>query len=308
MPARGTQATVAATAATRKIQPIGRPPARYADVSGNRILEVGLGVLQAVAGMSAPATITEVARKTGMSLTRASRYMASLTKLRFLTQDEDTGQFELGPSALEIGIAAMARGDTIRIAAESMRALTEETQHASIVCIWSPNGPVVMRWEKGSLALSVHVQEGTHASLVATAAGLIFLAYLDPKDIEPVLDRDLKNWNRNYPKQRLLQKDVQAMRNTIVRHGMARAIGTHNPSLAAISAPIFGANGRLTMSITLVGMQGSIDCGYNSKPAQALKLMAHRLSTRFGAKGLTSPVPLAPKEKPQPLKAPKPGR
>jgi DNA-binding IclR family transcriptional regulator len=278
----GRNATTFQSAGTRGRDRYGRPIARYEDASGNRILEVGLKVLQTIANLNAPATMTEVARKSGMSLTRVSRYMASLTKLKFLTYDKDTGRFNLGPATLEVGIAAMARGDTIRIAAESMHALSEETQLASIVCIWSTNGPIVMRWEKGSLELSVHVQEGTHASLVATAAGQVFLAYLDMNEIERVLDRDLKTWNRANPKQRLLAKDVQSLRKAILRHGVARAIGTHNPSLAAISAPIFGANGRLAMSLTLVGLLGSFDSSYTAKPAQALRLMANRLSVRFG--------------------------
>ena len=91
----------------------GRPPSRYAEGSGNRTMLVGMEVLEIVAHMEAPATLTTIARHAGMSLTRTSRYLMSLTA-RLPAAGRGDGKFDLGPAVLELGMAAMARMDAVR--------------------------------------------------------------------------------------------------------------------------------------------------------------------------------------------------
>lgn len=264
---------------------LGRPRGADSQNSGNRTLVTGLNILKSIAGMDAPATLTALAQKNEMSITTVARYLASLTETGFLQQDSETGKFDLGPAAMAMGVATLARLDTVRLASDSLRDLTRETGHASILSVWSSHGPVVIRCEQGRLDFSVRVREGVYASVAATAAGRIFLAYWDSEEISPIASRDLKEWNKSAPSgKRLTMRDIEAAKQEILKHGLARSSGLYRPSLAALAAPVFGTNQRLLMSMTLVGMVDALDVSYTGEPAKALKAISARLSGTFGAR------------------------
>jgi DNA-binding IclR family transcriptional regulator len=275
--------TAKATALRKPHPSAGRPASRYAEGSGNRTMLVGMDVLEVVARMEAPATLTGIARAASMSLTRTSRYLMSLTRRGYLRQDEETGKFDLGPAVLELGMAAMARMDAVRLTADGMRDLAAATGLVSMICVWSSSGPIVIKWEQGSAGISIHVREGTRASLVGTAAGQIFLAYLDADEIKPVLQHDIKEWNERAPgASRLSPKDAEALKKSIRQRGLVHSIGYHNPALSVLSAPVFGRNNRLSMSLSLVGIRDTFDASYSGRAALLLKTTADQLSRLLG--------------------------
>ena len=73
---------------------------------------------------------------------------------------------------------------------------------------------------------------------------------------------------------------------------LSRAIGLRNPSIAALAAPVFGPNGRLSMCVALMGIIGSFDTEFEGRPAVELKKTAERLSRLLGSPGagLVSPL------------------
>ena len=151
-----------------------------------------------------------------------------------------------------------------------------------MTCVWSSNGPIVIKWEQGSAGISIHVREGTRASLVGTAAGQIFLAYLDGHEIKAVLQHDIKDWNEHAPAaKKMTIKDVEALKASIRKRGLVHSFGYHNPALSVLSAPVFGEN-RLSMSLSLVGIRDTFYVGYTGRAAQDLKMTADSLSRLLG--------------------------
>ena len=218
-----------------------------------------------------------------MSISRAYRYLTSLTQTGLLRHELETGKYDLGPAAIELGIAAMARVDMIRVASDVMRNLTEQVHLVSILVVWGSNGPTVIKWEQGRLDLSVRIREGLNLPLPITASGRLFMTYLDAKEVQPLLDRDIKAWNTS-AKKKLDKKAIEAIRKDVRKHGMACTIGLRTPQTAAIAAPIFDADGRLSMTISLVGVVGTFDTSVDGVPARALKAATDRLSHMVGAR------------------------
>jgi DNA-binding IclR family transcriptional regulator len=279
----------------RKSSLPGRPGTRDPMDAGNRTIVIGVRLLQAVSRMNGPATLTEIAQRTGMSISRAYRYLTSLTQTGLLQHEAETGKYDLGPAAIELGLAAMARVDMIRVASDVMRNLTEEVNLVSILVVWGSNGPTVIKWEQGRLDLSVRIREGLNLPLPITASGRLFMTYLDAKEVQPLLERDLKAWNAGAPaKKKLDKKAIEAIRKDVRKHGMACNSGLRTPHTAAIAAPIFDADGRLSMTISLVGVIGTFDLDFDGAPARALKAATDRLSRMVGARlssDLTAPPP-----------------
>jgi DNA-binding IclR family transcriptional regulator len=273
----------------RKSSLRGRPSTRDPLDAGNRTILIGVRLLQAVARMREPATLTEIAQRTDMSVSRAYRYLTSLAQTGFLQQDPSTGKYDLGPAAIELGTAAMARVDAIRLASDAMRELTEETHLVSILCVWGSNGPTVIKWEQGQLDLAVRIREGLNLPVPITAAGRLFLTYLPDKELRPVLERDVKAWNAKAPaRQKLTPKSLETLRAEVRKVGLSRAIGLRTPHTAALAGPVFEGAGKLSMTISILGVAGSFDTEYAGAPARALKAATERLTRTLGGAAPTT--------------------
>lgn len=260
----------------------GRPTTRSPDAAGVRTLLMGITLLKTIARLPEPANLSEIARRAQLPVSRAHRYLTTLVQGGMLAVDPSTGLYTLGPAAVELGVAAMSNTDSLQIATNIMRVLTARTALVSVLSVWGSNGPTVVRWEQGRLEAAVRVREGINLSMLTTAAGQIFLAYLDPRTIAEQLDRDLKALNRGAaPAQRMNADKVKALQKAIRADGMACAVGIRNPLVAAISAPVFDRSG-LIMSLTLTGIQGAFDTAPDGEPARHMKEAAREISGLLG--------------------------
>lgn len=261
----------------------GRPAKVPAEQSGSRTILAGLVLLQAVAQLKEPATLTEIAKKMGMSPSRTFRYLKSLTQAEFLKQDPGTGRYDIGLASIELGLAATARLDAVRLASDFLRPLTDATGLVSLLAVWGSNGPTVIKSEQGGLETAVRIREGANLSLPITAVGRIFLAYMPANDIKALLQRDIAAWNATAAKdKRLNAAAIAKLQDEVRQHGLSRASGIRNPAVAALAAPVFSQDGRLAMCLALTGLIGSFDTSYDGNPATRLKATAQRLSRMMG--------------------------
>ena len=262
----------------------GRPAHRKPEDAGNRTILIGVQLLQMVAQSTRPETLTEISKRVDMSPSRTYRYLTSLNQAGFLQHDPVTGRYDIGLAAIELGMSAMAKLDTVRVASDFMRSLTDKTSLVSVLCVWGSNGPTVIKAEMGQMETAIRIREGSNLSLLTTAAGRIFLAYLPPAEIKNVLVKNLKDWNAKAAKsQRLGQHEVELMREEVLSLGVSFVAGVRNPSVAALSAPVFGPQGRLAFCIALIGVIGTVDTTSSGAPAQELRATAERLSRMLGS-------------------------
>jgi DNA-binding IclR family transcriptional regulator len=264
----------------------GRPAKLSAEKAGSRTILAGLMLLQAVAQMKEPATLTEIAKARGMSPSRAYRYLKSLTQAGFLKQEPSTGRYDIGLASIELGLAATARLDAVRLATELMRPLTDATGLVSLLSVWGSNGPTVIKSEQGGLETAVRIREGINLSLPITAVGRIFLAYMAATEITPFLQRDITTWNATAAKgSRLSASAIAKLQDEVQQHGLSHASGIRNPAVSALAAPVFGQDGHLAMCLAVTGLIGTFDTSYNGMPATQLKAAAQRLSRMLGGLG-----------------------
>jgi DNA-binding IclR family transcriptional regulator len=228
------------------------------------------------------ATLSDISRHVGWPVSRVHRYITTLIQTGLLSHTPNTGHYSLGTAAIEIGVAAMSKTDSLQIASDFMRDFTSRTSLVSVLAVWGTHGPTVVRWEVGNLEAAIHVREGINLSLVTTAAGQIFLAFLDPRLTATQMERDVQAWNSSAPVTKKFTKGkVKALRDSVRMRGISRAIGKRNPLVAALSAPIFDRSG-LIMSLTMTGIAGSFDTSFNGKLAQDLIATANKISMFLG--------------------------
>ena len=75
---------------------------------------------------------------------------------------------QLGPLALQMGLASMRRLNPIRIATEAIAELVLRINHAVALSVWGNHGPTVVRIEEGTGAVHVNMRVGSIMSLLGT--------------------------------------------------------------------------------------------------------------------------------------------
>lgn len=261
----------------------GRPITRTAAAAGSSTLLMGIEFLKSVAQLSEPANLSGIARHAGFSMSRTHRYLTTLVQSGMLQLDHTTGLYSLGPAAIELGVAALSQTDAIQIASNVMRELTGRLSLVTVLCMWGSNGPTIVRWEQGDMEAAIRVKIGINLSLLSTAAGLIFLAFLDADQIAARLRHDIKDWNQFAKRQNAMTAEkAEKLRAKVQRQRIACAVGLRNPMISALSAPVFNSVG-LTMSLTVTGIQGSFDANLAGEVATSLRESADKLSRLLGA-------------------------
>lgn len=250
---------------------------------GVRSVVQGGKLVQIVSQAGRALTLSEIGAASGMSASRAHRYLASLIQLGLIEQDRETGRYDLGPALLELGLAALSRVDAVRLASVSLRQLSESTGIAAVLVVWGSHGPTVIKWEPGRVAFAPRIREGHSLSLIHSSAGRVFLAFQSSKDTDPILKRELEQWNAAAPDRALSLPDIDTLRDEVKKNRLGRSVAEQNPSVQAISAPVFDHDGRLRLTLTLLGLIGSFDPDYGSDTAAELMKAAEELSRKLGS-------------------------
>lgn len=245
---------------------------------GNRSIVAAVSLLRFLASAGRPLTLTEIAFGTGMSTPRAHRYLLGLADSRLVEQNAVSGLYDLGSEVVELGVAALGKVDAVRFASEVLAPLVDETGSTALLTMWGANGPTVICCEQAGLASAVRVREGRKLSLLRSASGHIFLAYLSQSETGSFVERELA-LPRN---KRMAANGIEALQADVRRRGLARGLGDETPNIAALAAPVFGTNGKLVLCIGLISAIG-FDTRLSGRPAVVLKRVASDLSRRLGS-------------------------
>ncbi|SAI69672.1 transcriptional regulator [Bordetella ansorpii] len=263
------------------------PPAPAND--GRRSIqsvEVGFPLLAALVDAARPLTLRDLATAAGMTSAKAHPYLVSFTRVGLVQQDAATGQYELGPFALQMGLVSLQRLDPVRVALPELALLQAEIGHTLGVAVLGSHGPTMIHIAEASYPVHVNMRKGTVMSMLHTATGLVFAAWLPPKVAEHYIAREegdaaviatLAGARKTGPVEHLdtLLADVRV-------HGMARALGNPLPGVDALSVPVFDHTGAIVLALTALGPNGLFDTAWNGAIARPLQACAQEISRKLG--------------------------
>ena len=157
-------------------------------------------------------------------------YLVSFMKVGFVARDPASGLYELGHLALELGLAKLHRLDPVREASQAIADLAAETGHGTGLVVWGNLGPTLIRLEEPAHPLHVNLRIGTVMSLVHTATGRLFAAYLPAKVVSRVLEADPMGVHFGSRHQsRPAQEDYERQLSEIRSRGISRTPGQPHP-------------------------------------------------------------------------------
>ncbi len=235
-------------------------PAPAADVPGIQSLEIGLGLFDLLARQGSPCGLSDLARQAGMHRAKAYRYLVSLARAGWVSQDEQ-GNYAVGPAMRELAVLWLGRQDPIQMASAEARTLAQSLGQTCFVAIPGQAGATVARVFQPDRVVSINIAEGAVLDAKSSASGRAFAAWRD--DGRCGLSR--------------------AVRQHIRTLGLAIVEGEHVSGVNALSAPVFDAQGGVAVVLTLVGPAPTLPADAGGATANGLRAAARRVSAALGA-------------------------
>ncbi|QDC00771.1 MULTISPECIES: IclR family transcriptional regulator [Phyllobacteriaceae] len=249
---------------------------------GVQSIEVGGRILTALAAEGHPMMLRDLAQKSDLTPAQAHAYLLSFRRLGLVEQD-DAGRYRIGPFALNLGIVRMYSFDPLKIATQHLSQLSEETGMMAMIVVLGTRGPTVIYVEEGASQLHVNVRAGTHYSMMGTASGRVFAAYLPQKMVRDYVDSELKEG----PSQFMVGaptsiRQIEASNENVRATGFATTEGVPVPGIHAVSAPVFDHTGQIQLVITLIGPAGRLTTATDGPYVTATLAFCARISSSLG--------------------------
>ncbi|MEZ5788107.1 MAG: IclR family transcriptional regulator [Xanthobacteraceae bacterium] len=243
---------------------------------GIQSVGIGFRVLAALSAEAGPATLTEVARRAGLSMSQTHRYLASLIAAGMVRQDGSTGRYDLGPEAIRVGLAALARIDVFAQSDLPVAAFTQETGRTTLVAILGPAGPTIVRWHAGPRPVVTSLSVGSVLPLMTSATGRVFLSFLPDEEVAAALKRYAAGAS-------VKAADVKAIRRRVRSDMSASVDETLIPGLRATAVPILNLQGFPALVVTAIASSAT-DRRPDAAIVHRLKALGRSLTEQIGGR------------------------
>lgn len=229
---------------------------------GIQSVDASSAILDVLVESDGPKSLSAIAQGAGVPTSTAHRYLVSLQRGGFVLQSHATGLYDLGPSALRMGLAAMRRLDAIQFAEDAARATTLATGETSFVSIWSERGPTIIRWFPGNNPIITTAGIGAILPIVGSSTGRLFAAHLDRSWTSKLVTKELKLGLYGVTDRNKFDRILEEAREA----GYASIDGLIITGLRAVAAPIFNLQGHIQATVTLL----SVDAAFVELPNKTL--------------------------------------
>lgn len=241
---------------------------------GIQSLELGLDILKIIAEQNKALSITEISNLCQMSKSKLHRYLTSFCRSGLLEKHEDL-RYSLGTELVLLGLKASEKLDVKELAAPYLIALRETFNETVALALWGEHGPFFLRWEASIRAVNVGIRAGSQVSVIRSAPGKLFVAYLPKSRTQELVKRELAKYQME-------EQSFYAEIEEIKRTGFSVTNGSLIPGISALSCPVFGQSGDIVAAITIVGLSGLLDISGVSENMRAIKEQCLSLSKALG--------------------------
>jgi len=213
--------------------------------------ERAIAVLDALAEGGELGT-NEIARRTGMTPSTASRQLGTLVAAGLAERVAATGRYRLGIRVVHLANALLARLDARAVARPHLEELVRRTGETATLSVPGEQDAVTVDYVPGAH----HVQPVSHLGRPsiahATSAGKVMLAFAG----RPLPESPLRRYaSRTITDRRKLAAEVERVR----AQGWAQAVEEREPGLSAIAAPVRSSRGELVAIAALQGPTSRFD-------------------------------------------------
>jgi DNA-binding IclR family transcriptional regulator len=223
--------------------------------------------------------VTEISGQLGLSKAAVHRILTSLKSRDLVSVDAQSRRYSLGPAALGLGRAYLARIDLRSMASPELAWLSAESRETATLSIRNGDSRMYVDQVVPDREVRMEVAIGVQYPLHAGSSSKAFLAFLTPGEIEAYVSRHALTavTEATITDRQALLAELAKVR----QRGYAVSMGERQAGAASVAAPILDQDGR---PVAVVSVSGPIerfrdevhDC------AELLLQATGRLSARMG--------------------------
>jgi IclR family pca regulon transcriptional regulator len=201
-------------------------------------LERGLAVVRAFSADAPELTLSDVARRTGLTRAAARRFLLTLVDLHYVHTDGRV--FWLSPRVLELGYAYLSSLSLPEVAEPHLERLVADVRESSSVSVLDDEDVIYVARVPVSRIMTVSINVGTRFPAYAASMGRVLLAGLDEAGFEPRVPHAIA--------------DADALRTELAlvrEQGFAVVDQELEEGLRSIAVPIRDRSGTVSAAVNL---------------------------------------------------------
>lgn len=241
-----------------------------------------VGLLDALAEGGELGT-TDLSRRTGLSPSAASRQLGTLVRVGLVEHVAVTGRYRLGMKVLRLANAVLGRLNLRDVARPHLEELVDAIGEAATLSVPGNGDAITVDFVPSDRYLQGVTRLGRPSVGHATSAGKVLLAF----GAVPLPRGPFKAFtDRTITRPKALAAEIKRVR----RGGFAVAVDEREEGLAAVAAPVRGADGTL---VAIVALQGPSSRFNRQAIARAVPLLLERtqaIGLALGWDGKTLPA------------------
>lgn len=238
--------------------------------AGTQTLDRGLDLLELA--VEEPATVIQLAERSGLSRAIAYRLVGSLTARGFLAMTP-TGQVRGGRQLLRLRHLVQDQTDLVALARPQLEWLAQETGMSAFMGRREDDESVHMLRVPGRERVAVTTQPGTRRLLPETGLGKALL-----------LDDDAASWSRLFARAAASHRDGDwlAEMQAAVTRGVVLQRGPAPDHIHSVAAPVRDAAGRIVAAINVAAAAPYLDAARMQELVPLLHAAADQIGQALG--------------------------
>jgi len=251
---------------------------------GIQSIEVGHRLLRALQEAPGAMSLKDLALRAKMSPSRAHYYLTSFVRVGLVAQTGPGANYDLGPEALRLGLAALAHLDILNIAREAMFEIRDATGEAVFLSVWGNRGPTIVHRLEGFHLSPLSIRVGSVLDPLSATGRAILSTLSDTlvrEMIAPIL-AEAKPDDLGYG---TAIDDAIALVAEARRDGFARGHRTvaAESGFVGLAAPIVTFENSVQAALTINGDAKTLDMKRSGRNVTALLAATKRIATLTGA-------------------------
>ncbi len=221
-------------------------------------------------------SLNQLCERSGLYKSRVHRLCGTLIKAGYLSRISRT-HYSLGPKLMVLGKVYEKSNSLKSVASPIMKRLSLETGESTALFALDGAKGICMAREMGSSRLVFSINEGDTMELTYTAAGRVLLAY----NASEFVDKTVVKANQTQDKTIDPDQFRQELEN-IRQSGYCVDDQQSEEGLAAIAAPIFDYENKVTAALVVVGPAFRFSADRRQVQLEKLLTASHEISRLMG--------------------------
>ena len=210
----------------------------------------GFKILCIVCESQSSPSLSELAKKSGLSISTIQRLSHTLQQLELLVRDPNTKRFRMGPKMITLALTVINKLELKKIAQPFMQDASDRI--GEVVGLGELSGDQIIMTEiiKTNQILNINMNTGAIIPPHATASGKAILAYVSESKMEAMMNKSLLT---EYTGRTMTSKtSIKKQLNEVRQKGYALNIDENAYGFSAIAAPVRNDSGDVIAAVTIM--------------------------------------------------------